>query len=307
MKRIFLMALVVSARVHMAFAQTKTVTVDANDALNSNTKIVAQTSVGQVFFTGHQLGSTYAFPSAGIFRAWTDNPTGTSNYYYDGVTNGNVNFSVRADGQGYFAGKVGINTTTPAMSLDVNGALLGGNTNLDGVNTNFLANSSKVLIGWNRTAGAGETDFISNQGAGNTGGFAFYNHNNSNTENLLMWLTGDGRLQLGQFTTSMGTNKLAVAGGIIAESVTVKLKSAWPDYVFKPTYQLPSLSEVKTYIDQNQHLPEIPSEKEIANEGQNLGEMNKLLLKKVEELTLYLIEQNKRIEKLESQINKSHE
>lgn len=287
-----------------ANAQTKTVTVDANDALNNNTKIVAQTSVGQVFFTGHQLGSTYAFPSAGIFRAWTDNPTGASNYYYDGVTNGNVNFSVRADGQGYFAGKVGINTTTPAMSLDVNGALCGGNTNLDGVNANFLANSSKILIGWNRTAGAGETDFISNQGAGNTGGFAFYNHDNSNNESQLMWLTGDGRLRLGQFTTSMGTNKLAVAGGIIAESVTVKLKGVWPDYVFKPTYQLRPLTEIKEYIDHNQHLPEIPSEQEVAKNGLNVAEMNKLLLKKVEELTLYLIEQNKRIDNLESQLKK---
>jgi len=74
----------------------------------------------------------------------------------------------------------------------------------------------------------------------------------------------------------------------------VKLNNVWPDYVFKPTYQLPSLTEVKTYIDQNKHLPEIPSEQEIAKEGQNLGEMNKLLLKKVEELTLYLIENDRK-------------
>lgn len=180
--------------VSIGTAQTKTVTADANDALNSNSKIVAQTSVGQVFFTGHQLGTGYAFPSAGIFRAWTDNPVGASNYFYDGVTNGNVNSSVRTDGKGYFAGKMGIGTTTPFVSLEVNGSIFGGNTKLDGFNTNFLANSGKVLIGWNRTAGAGETDFITNQGPGNTGGFAFYNHDNSNTEKQLMWLKGDGRL-----------------------------------------------------------------------------------------------------------------
>jgi hypothetical protein len=61
--------------------------------------------------------------------------------------------------------------------------------------------------------------------------------------------------------------------------------------VFKKDYQLRPLSEVKTYIDQNQHLPEIPSAQEIAKDGLNLGEMNRLLVKKVEELTLYLIEQ----------------
>jgi hypothetical protein len=172
----------------------------------------------------------------------------------------------------------------------------GNYSNLDNrnntFNLNFLANTGQMVLGWNRSAGAGETDFISNQGAGNTGGFAFYNHDNSNNENQLMWLTGDGRLRLGQFTTSMGTNKLAVAGGIIGESVTVKLNGYWPDYVFKPTYQLRPLTEVKEYIDQNRHLPEIPSAEEIAKEGLNLGEMNKLLMKKVEELTLYLIEKD---------------
>ncbi|NHA06095.1 hypothetical protein G7092_19955 [Mucilaginibacter sp. HC2] len=92
--------------------------------------------------------------------------------------------------------------------------------------------------------------------------------------------------------------KFAINGSAIATSMTVKLNSAWPDYVFKKDYQLPSLQEVKAYIDQNQHLPEIPSEQQIAKEGLNLGEMNKLLMKKVEELTLYLIEQNDKIEKL---------
>jgi hypothetical protein len=64
--------------------------------------------------------------------------------------------------------------------------------------------------------------------------------------------------------------------------------------VFKPDYQLPLLTDVKTYIDQNHHLPGISSEAEVAKNGLNLGEMNKLLLKKVEELTLYLIEKDKK-------------
>jgi hypothetical protein len=87
--------------------------------------------------------------------------------------------------------------------------------------------------------------------------------------------------------------QFAVNGSAIATSMTIKLNTNWPDYVFKPSYQLPTLSEVKSYIDQNQHLPEMPSEQEIAKNGLNLGEINTLLTKKVEELTLYLIEQEK--------------
>jgi response regulator of citrate/malate metabolism len=94
-----------------------------------------------------------------------------------------------------------------------------------------------------------------------------------------------------------------VAGSVIAESVTVKLHTNWPDYVFKPTYQLKLLSEVKTYIDQNHHLPDMPSEKEIADKGLDLGEMNKLLTKKVEELTLYLIEKDKKDQDQQKEID----
>ncbi|WEA00542.1 hypothetical protein [Mucilaginibacter sp. SJ] len=104
-------------------------------------------------------------------------------------------------------------------------------------------------------------------------------------------------LSIGTQTMPSGY-KLAVNGSAIASAVFVKLYSAWPDYVFKKEYQLPTLSAVKTYIDQNQHLPEIPSANEIAKDGQNLGEMNRLLLKKVEELTLYLIEKDKETREL---------
>jgi hypothetical protein len=93
---------------------------------------------------------------------------------------------------------------------------------------------------------------------------------------------------------------LSVNGNIRAKQVKVE-SANWPDYVFKKEYQLPSLQEVKAYIDQNQHLPEIPSEQQIAKEGLNLGEMNKLLMKKVEELTLYMIEMKEDIKDLQKQ------
>lgn len=90
---------------------------------------------------------------------------------------------------------------------------------------------------------------------------------------------------------------LAVNGSAVATSMTVKLNSAWPDYVFKQNYVLPSLKEVKTYIDRTGHLPDMPSEAQVTKEGINLGEMNKLLTKKVEELTLYLIQQKEETDK----------
>ena len=96
---------------------------------------------------------------------------------------------------------------------------------------------------------------------------------------------------------------LSVNGNIRAKQVKVE-SANWPDYVFQKDYQLPSLQEVKAYLNQNNHLPEIPSEQQIAKEGLNLGEMNKLLMKKVEELTLYLIEKDKEVKELQETVKK---
>lgn len=101
------------------------------------------------------------------------------------------------------------------------------------------------------------------------------------------------------------TYALAVGGAAIAEAVTVQVQSAWPDYVFEKAYHLPSLTEVKTYIDQHRHLPDLPTAKQINDEGVDLGEMNTLLVKKVEELTLYLIEKDKK-EKEQDTINQKN-
>ena len=94
---------------------------------------------------------------------------------------------------------------------------------------------------------------------------------------------------------------------MIATTVTVKLYANWPDYVFKKDYHLAPLNDVKTYIDQNHHLPDMPSETDVAKNGINLGEMNRLLTKKVEELTLYMIEKDRQIKADEERITKLEE
>ena len=101
-------------------------------------------------------------------------------------------------------------------------------------------------------------------------------------------------------TTNPGSYKLAVEGKIGAREVVVTL-DGWADFVLEEDYQLTPLNEVEQHIKQNKRLPDIPSEKEVLENGVSLGEMQSKLLQKVEELTLYMIEQNKRIENLEKE------
>jgi len=114
-------------------------------------------------------------------------------------------------------------------------------------------------------------------------------------DGLLVHYDHNGNVGIG--TTDTHGYQLAVNGTIHSKEVLVDLNN-WPDYVFKKDYALMPLSEIKNYIDQNYHLPEIPSAVEVEKDGINLGEMNKVLLKKVEELTLYLIEKDKQINDL---------
>ena len=101
-----------------------------------------------------------------------------------------------------------------------------------------------------------------------------------------------------------GTQNFMVRGDgyIYGRELNVQV-GPFPDYVFQTEYDLMPLSELETYVKKNSHLPEIPSAKEVEENGMNVGEMNTLLLKKVEELTLYLIEQEKQLELLKEQVN----
>lgn len=97
---------------------------------------------------------------------------------------------------------------------------------------------------------------------------------------------------------------LAVKGKVICEEVKVKLySSGWPDYVFSKNYNLKSLIEVENFINKNHHLPDMPSAKELEqNEGLSVSEMLTKQQEKIEELTLYLIEQHKTIKLLENKV-----
>ena len=107
----------------------------------------------------------------------------------------------------------------------------------------------------------------------------------------------DGKVGIGTTTPDM---KLTVKGKVHAEEVKIDLSVPAPDYVFKKEYNLRTIEEVEAFIKENSHLPEIPSAKEFAAHGVMQAEMDMHLLKKVEELTLYTIAQEKKIKKLEA-------
>lgn len=113
----------------------------------------------------------------------------------------------------------------------------------------------------------------------------------------------DTNLGIGTSNFIDGTNtyRLSVKGKIRAEEI--KVYNTWADYVFKADYRLPNLKDVETYIKENGHLPNVPSAEEVTEKGLELGEMAKIQQEKIEELTLYIIAQNKRIEALEQKIN----
>jgi hypothetical protein len=157
------------------------------------------------------------------------------------------------------SGNVGIGTTTPTATLDVFGTIKATNIVMEGANV------------------------VSSQWTSNGSNINF---------------NAAGMVSIGTVLTPL-SYKLAVGGKIIAEEVVVKLQSNWPDYVFEKDYKLSELSEIEEFIKANKHLPGVPSEIEIKENGIAVGEMNGILLKKIEELTLLLIEQEKRIAELE--------
>jgi hypothetical protein len=120
--------------------------------------------------------------------------------------------------------------------------------------------------------------------------------------NDVIFNTNGGNVGIGTTSTDA---KLTVKGDIHANEVRIDVEGVIPpDYVFEKDYNLLPLSELETYIKQNKHLPEVPSAKEMEAEGLNLKEMNLILLKKVEELTLHVIALKKENEEIKRIINK---
>ncbi len=203
--------------------------------------------------------------------------------------------------------KIGIGTTNPLSSLQVDDgcskASIGDASGSDlNWGTSYLGfNASRSGSNWN----------LSNDSQHNGGGIIY---SNILGEIYFAPIASNGTTDQTLSDTDIKnkiTFRVSADGVTYAKKIKVELTN-WPDYVFKPAYSLMPLTDVKSYIDKNHHLPDMPSAAEVEKDGLNVGEMNKLLAKKVEELTLYLIElkqENQEIKKtiqsLKSKKNKA--
>ncbi len=131
----------------------------------------------------------------------------------------------------------------------------------------------------------------------NTDGSVTLLKSQENTNNV--FITPSGNVGIGKKNP---TDKLEVNGQIHAKSVKVDLKK-WADDVFEEGYDLTRLREIEKYINTYGHLPEVPTTEEVLQNGIELGQMNALLLRKIEELTLHLIKKDHQVEKLQEQYN----
>ncbi|WP_420319188.1 hypothetical protein [Ekhidna sp.] len=204
-------------------------------------------------------------------------------------------------------GNVGIGTTnTGNGKLTINGS----NNNLLRLENEGYGNESTLRFRAKSSTGATLHADISVLSTGNDKGYLGFKvpHNNSTNTGYDMIINDAGNVGI---ATTSPDEKLTVKGTVHAQEVRVDLSVPGPDYVFEPTYNLRTLEETEAYIQSNKHLPEIPSAKEMEANGVQLGEMNMLLLKKIEELTLHLIEANKtsqqQIAKAKSQDKKIEE
>ena len=224
---------------------------------------------------------------------------------------------------GNFYWGTGQNATKPNFYPMILGASTGHLT----ASGNMLANNGNIQVGLNSgingirikanfpgaTGGWSRGYRITNEtGSENFFGMGAFGSINNGASSMSYGWIGKSRLDFHMafnvngnvgVGTSTPDEKFEVNGKIRTQEVIVTLDN-WPDYVFENDYELTPLNELEEYIQKNKHLPNVPSASEVAENGAQLGEMNKVLLEKVEELTLYLLEQDKRLKKLEYENNK---
>jgi len=205
-------------------------------------------------------------------------------------------------------GRVGIGTATPRSRLEVKEWIPSLSISSDKY-TEIMADNEVIgSINFYKHYGIAHAAAIKLLHAGGPTQYAqahlaFYTtetqHPYNSIPNERMRIASNGDVMIG--TTLSNGYKFSVNGNIRAKEIKVETNN-WPDYVFEKGYQFPNLEETENYINTHKHLPDVPAAAVVEKEGISLGEMNKVLLKKIEELTLYLIDQHQSIKQQQDQL-----
>lgn len=205
------------------------------------------------------------------------------------------------------SGKVGIGTTTPTQRLEVVGNILINNGVLTSTRTDSIGKIGGYisLINPLKTGPAQGQRWsifnMSGDGYGNSLQFWNYDFKECTAGGMCasrFTIMDDGKVGI---NTSKPQTELAVRGTITAMKVKVTTLG-WADFVFDKDYILPSLAELERQIVKNKHLPGIPAAADIEKEGLDIGDMQKMHMQKIEELTLYVIQQDKEIKQLKEMV-----
>lgn len=194
-------------------------------------------------------------------------------------------------------GFVGIGTSSPSSQLHVyttGDASFTSNTGLivgSVSSTNVIFDGNEILA---RNNGQASTLALQADGGDLT-------IRNNQSDSLKAIFSSDGRVLIGSTTPPPGWFKLSVNGKVKAKEVVID-NTNWPDYVFLENHKLTSLEETEQFIKENKHLPEIPSAQEVKENGIAVGDMQAKLLQKIEELTLHMIETNKKMEETNKKV-----
>jgi hypothetical protein len=250
-------------------------------------------SLRVLFGANGNLGVGSSTPSAKLHVA-SDNSSIQQRFQRTGSGGGITDLGTDDQGFNVFVG--GYSAPSLRVLFGANGNLGIGSSTPPLAKLHVVSDNTSIQQRFQRTgSGTGITDI----GTDDQGFKIFVG--GYNAPSLKVLYGSNGKVGIGTFSPDA---ELTVNGSIHTKEVRVDVSIPAPDYVFEPNYDLPTLAETETYIKENKHLPEVPSAKQMTEEGLNLKEMNLLLLKKVEELTLHLIQENKEINELKTENKK---